>query len=236
MRWNFGLACVAALLGLASEANADVFRDPDTGFTFSQYNAPITTGASYITFRIAVPSPAPSGQAFDVVLQVVAPVAAGWVGLAWGGSMTNNPLLLGWSNGASAVASMRRAASHTAPAMDAGPSVQLLTKGIKSNGTHWQYTAKCTGCTQFTTTGTTSKTLNPAGTNRLAFAYSKTKPAQPASSSSTINVHDLFSYWDHDFASAGNAQFADLVARNLNSSLAYVPPKDMRLRRKATTT
>ncbi|KAI1135495.1 CBD9-like protein [Hypoxylon sp. FL0543] len=213
MRLNFALACAATLLGLGSEANADVYRDPDTGFTFSQYNALITTSTSSITFRIAIPSPAPAN--YDAVVQIVAPVAAGWVGLAWGGSMTNNPLLVSWVNGASGVASIRRATSHTAPAISTDATVQVLTKGTKSNGTHWQITAKCTGCTQFTTTGSTTKSLNPSGSNRLAFAYSKTKPSQPSSSSSTINVHDLFNYWDHDFAAAGNAQFADLVNRNL---------------------
>lgn len=91
------------------EANGDVFKDPDTGFSFSQQNVQITTGSSYITMRIAIPSGSAAGQPYDAVLQIVAPVAAGWVGLAWGGSMTNNPLLIGWLNGASGVASIRRA-------------------------------------------------------------------------------------------------------------------------------
>lgn len=107
------------------------------------------------------------------------------------------------------------ASSHTAPVADSSATVQVLPKGTKSNGTHWQITAKCTGCTSFTTTGTTKKSLNPAGTNRLAFAYSKTKPSQPASGTSPITVHDLFQYWDHDFAAAANADFAGLVQRNL---------------------
>ncbi|KAI1385199.1 CBD9-like protein [Hypoxylon trugodes] len=216
MRWNFGLACVVALFSLASEAAGDVFRDPDTGFTFSQYSAATTTGSgSAITFRVAIPSPASSGQPYDAVLQIVAPISAGWVGLAWGGSMTNNPLLIGWPNGNSGVVSVRRATSHTAPTAYTGATVQLLSKGTKSNGTHWQITTKCTGCTQFTTSGTTTKTLNPTGSNRLAFAYAKSKPSQPSSPSSPINVHDLFNYWEHDFAAAGNAQFQDLVDRNL---------------------
>ncbi|KAI5859961.1 CBD9-like protein [Durotheca rogersii] len=218
MRWGFGLACVATLLGIASEASADVFRDPDTGFTFSQYNAPITTGSVYITFRIAIPSTAIAGQSYDAVLQVVAPNTAGWVGVAWGGSMTNNPLLIGWVNGGSAVASVRRSASHTAPQPYTGATLQVLSKGTKTNGTHWQFTAKCTGCTLFPTSGTNSKNLNPSGGNRFAFAYSRTKPSQPASSTSPINVHDLFNYWEHDFAAAKNSDFPELVARNLNFS------------------
>ncbi|KAI0844900.1 CBD9-like protein [Daldinia vernicosa] len=219
MRWNLSLTCAAALFGFGlfavSEASADVFRDPDTGFSFSQKDVAITTNNEFITFRVAIPSPAPAGQPYDAVIQVVAPVAAGWVGVAWGGSMTNNPLLISWANGASGVVSIRRATAHTAPAVYTGASAQVLSKGTKSNGTHWQVTSKCTGCTQFTTTGTTTKTLNPAGSNRLAFAYSKTKPSQPGSNSSPINVHDLFNYWEHDFASAGNPEFQDLVDRNL---------------------
>ncbi|KAI0098413.1 CBD9-like protein [Daldinia grandis] len=215
MRWNLGLACAAALFGSVSEASANVFRDPDTGFSFSQKDVAITTNNNYITFRIAIPSPVTAGQPYDAVIQIVSPVTAAWVGVGWGGSMTNNPLLIGWINGASGVVSVRRATAHTAPAPYTGASAQLLKKGTKSNSTHWQITAKCTGCTQFTTTGTTIKTLNPAGSNRLAFAYSKTKPSQPGSDSSPISVHDLFSYWDHDFASAGNPNFQELIDQNL---------------------
>ncbi|KAI0381145.1 CBD9-like protein [Hypomontagnella monticulosa] len=215
MRWNFGLACVAALLGLASETGADVIRDPDTGFSFSQRDVQITTGNSYITFRVAIPAGSPTGQPFDAVVQMIAPSNAGWVGVAWGGSMTNNPLLIGWLNSGNGVASMRRATTHTAPTAYPSATVQVLKKGTKSNSTHWQLTALCTGCTQFTSSGSTVKTLNPAGTNRLAFAYSKVRPSQIGSPTSPINVHELFGYWEHDFAAAGNAGFADLVNRNL---------------------
>ncbi|KAI1463575.1 CBD9-like protein [Daldinia caldariorum] len=215
MRWNLGLTCAAALSGFASKASADVFRDPDTGFSFSQKDVPITTNNDHITFRVAIPSPAPANQPYDAVVQIVAPVAAGWVGVAWGGSMTNNPLLLSWYNGGSGVVSIRRATTHTAPTIYTGATAQILKKGVKTNGTHWQVTAQCAGCTSFATTGSGTKTLNPAGSNRLAFAYSKAKPAQPGSATSPISVHDLFNYWEHDFAAAGNPQFADLVNRNL---------------------
>ncbi|OTB00750.1 putative iron reductase domain protein [Hypoxylon sp. CI-4A] len=202
-------------MSAATEAQAGVFRDPDTGFTFSESTVAISTGSDGITFRIAIPSDAPTTGGYDAVVQVVAPNAAGWVGLAWGGSMTNNPLTVGWVNGATGVVSGRRATSHVAPTPDSSATLQVLSKGTKTNGTHWQFTAKCTGCASFTTSGTTTKNLNPAGSNRLAFAYAKSKPSQPSSSSSPINVHDLFNYWDHDFASAGNSGFADLVQKNL---------------------
>lgn len=94
---------------IASETGADVIRDPDTGFSFSQRDVQITTGNTYITFRVAIPQGAPAGQPFDAVVQIVAPSNLGWVGVAWGGSMLNNPLLVGWLNGASGVVSARRA-------------------------------------------------------------------------------------------------------------------------------
>ncbi|KAI1082581.1 CBD9-like protein [Whalleya microplaca] len=214
MRWNSGIASIAALLGIASEAYADVFVDGETGFTFSQYSAAYTTTSSVI-FRVAIPSTAAAGTPYDVVIQVVAPVAAGWAALAWGGSMTNNPLTIGWSNGNSALASVRRATSHTTPQPFDGATLEILTTGTKTNATHWQYTAKCTGCSSFVGSNDAQKNLDPKGSNRFAFAYSKTKPTTPSSDTTAITVHDVYNYWNHDFAAAANANFDELVEKNL---------------------
>ncbi|KAI0150803.1 hypothetical protein GGR57DRAFT_514067 [Xylariaceae sp. FL1272] len=213
MRWNLGLSYLAVLLGSVSggiAADSSVIQDPETGFTFSEYAAAYAIGSS-ITFRIAIPSPATG--AYDLVLQIVAPIAVGWTGIAWGGQMIYCPLTIGWLSGSTGVASVRRATSHTTPALYTGATLQVLRTGTKTNGTHWQITAKCSGCSSFVGSGTTNKTLNANGSNRLAFAYSKTKPSS-SSSAATINVHDVYNYWDHDFASAGNANFAQLVQQN----------------------
>ena len=37
---------------------------------------------------------------FDTVLQIVSPIANGWVGFAWGGTMPYVPLTIGWVNAA----------------------------------------------------------------------------------------------------------------------------------------
>ena len=74
------------------------YVDAVTGFTFASY-----TGDYDITFRIAVPSPVPADTVFDTVLQVVAPIKFGWFGIAWGGSMTYNPLAIAWANGTNGV-------------------------------------------------------------------------------------------------------------------------------------
>lgn len=86
-----------------------VYQDPETGFTFSQYQATYSLSGEYITFRIAVPSNAQQNTPYDAVLQVVSPSDVGWAGLAWGGGMTYNPLTVSWENGNTPVISSRYA-------------------------------------------------------------------------------------------------------------------------------
>ncbi|KAI0905701.1 hypothetical protein F4824DRAFT_95915 [Ustulina deusta] len=213
MRWNLGLAYLSALVGCASggvAADTVIVRDGETGFTFSEYQAAYAIGQS-IVFRVAVPVPAPDN--YDLVFQIIAPNAVGWTGLAWGASMINDPLTIGWASGTTPVVSVRRTTVRTQPQVYTGATAQLLKTGTRVNGTHWQITATCSGCSSFTTTGTSTKSLNANGTNRLAFAYSKTKPPS-ASTAAMIAVHDVYSYWDHDFSTAGNVDFDQLVQKN----------------------
>lgn len=62
-----------------------------------------------ITFGVAIPEGATSGQPYDAILQVTAPIEVGWAGLAWGGSMTYNPLTIVWVNGEEVTVSSRMA-------------------------------------------------------------------------------------------------------------------------------
>ncbi len=52
---------------------------------------------SNVVFRVGIPDDA--AAPFDTLLHIVAPVSIGWAGLAWGGSMTNNPLTVAWPSG-----------------------------------------------------------------------------------------------------------------------------------------
>ncbi|ORY10677.1 hypothetical protein BCR34DRAFT_485303, partial [Clohesyomyces aquaticus] len=186
--------------------------DSETGFTFSQFSAAYSLSAS-ITYRIAVPSSATSNSPFDIVLQVIAPKAVGWVGLAWGGNMVKNPLTVTWANGNTPVISSRWAPGHSMPTAYDDATFKTFKTGTKSNGTHWQFTAKCTGCTSWLgASGNT--TLTAQGSNRLAFAYSGTKPSSPSQTTSTISVHDVHNYWSHDFSAGANANFDALVTKN----------------------
>lgn len=89
----------------------------------------------------------------------------------------------------------------------------LFRSGTKSNGTHWQFTALCKGCTSWTPSGGSTRYLSPRGGNRLAFAYSPSRPSNVNSPSSTIPIHDVHGYWSHDFAVATNANFETTVQR-----------------------
>jgi hypothetical protein len=104
--------------------------------------------------------------------------------------------------------------SRTSPAAYTKATYTTLKAGTKVNSTHYQYTAKCTGCTYFTGASNAQKSLNPAGGNQLAFAFAFAKPSSPSSSTSAIPVHDVHSYWVHDFAQGSNANFAELVTKN----------------------
>jgi hypothetical protein len=60
---------------------------------------------SSLQFRVAIPDA--NAAPFDALLEVTAPTAAAWVGVAWGGQMTNNPLTIAWPNGNGATVSSR---------------------------------------------------------------------------------------------------------------------------------
>lgn len=85
--------------------SATKYCDLSTTICYSEYTSP-----EKIAFRIAIPDTATAGN-FDVLLQIVAPKAVGWAGLAWGGIMVNNPLTIGWAGekGGESVVSSRSA-------------------------------------------------------------------------------------------------------------------------------
>ncbi|KAF2275956.1 CBD9-like protein [Westerdykella ornata] len=190
-----------------------VVFDSETGFTFSEFKVAYSLTAN-IAFRVAVPAAAQSGQPYDVVYQVVVPNQVGWAGIAFGGSMTYNPLLVGWANGQQTQTSTRWATAHSQPTIYNQATLQKLTTGNRVNGTHWQFTGKCTGCTSWANRSGGKTTLNPKGTNRLALVISNSKPQQPSNPSSNLVMHENPIYWSQSFTEGSNANFDELVRKN----------------------
>ncbi|KAH8726946.1 hypothetical protein GQ44DRAFT_612935 [Phaeosphaeriaceae sp. PMI808] len=219
MRTAYGVAVLASFVaGRPSpepshlEARAVTFVDQETGFTFSESKAAATL-SSNIIYRIATPANVPSGQSYDIVLQVVAPNSLGWVGLAWGGSMIRNPLTVSYPNNQKPTVSSRWATGHSTPSSYSGATYTYLSKGNKSNGTHWQFTAKCTGCTSFTGSSGPVR-IDPKESKRLGYACSAAKVSSPGSNTSGIPVHDVYNYFVHDFSAGANSNFAALLQKN----------------------
>ncbi|RYP14311.1 hypothetical protein DL765_006476 [Monosporascus sp. GIB2] len=210
MHWKSSFAYAVALLGLApttEAANSVVFRDAQSGFTFTSFDAEIQIGR-YMAYRVAIPANAVPGQPYDAVLQVVAPIDAGWAGFAWGGGMTRNPLAVNWASGSTPVVSSRWASTRVMPTAYSGATYQILSRASSVNGTHWKVTALCKGCTSWAGSSGTV-VLNPAGETRFAFAYSRVKPSG-TSPDATITVHSVQNTWMHDLNGGKNANFDEL--------------------------
>lgn len=219
MRVAYGLAALAGVaVGRPSPDTHHLaprsvsYVDPDTGFTFSESRAAATLSANII-YRIAQPANIPAGQPYDIVIQGVAPNSLGWVGLAFGGSMIRNPLTVAYPNGQKPTVSVRWATGHSTPAAYPSATITPLSAGNKSNGTHWQFTVKCTGCTTYTGSSGTIR-IDPNSSRRMGYACAPGKVANPASTTSTIPTHDVYNYFTHEFQYGSNPNFAALLQRN----------------------
>ena len=105
--------------------------------------------------------------------------------------------------------------AHQQPQPYSNATLEVLKTGTKTNSTHWQATVRCSGCVGYLGgSSNRQQRLNPKGTNKLAFATCNSRVPSPASPQSTFPIHDVFNYWNHDFAAAANVQFATLVTKN----------------------
>ncbi|KIH91027.1 hypothetical protein SPBR_02004 [Sporothrix brasiliensis 5110] len=207
------VAVLGAVASLASSALGQVdsskYVDPETGFTFSQY-----VNEKGIAFRVAIPSTAKVNDNYEAVVQIAAPIAIGWAGLAWGGSMTYNPLTIVWANGKDVVVSSRMAYGYFVPPAYDGAVYTVLKKGTHVNATHFQLTATCVGCTLWGDTDTGVTSIDPKAQGSLAFAYAAAPVTTPSNNASSFSIHDLIGHWIHDFSAASNADFNATVAKN----------------------
>ncbi|KAL8381872.1 hypothetical protein RB595_005901 [Gaeumannomyces hyphopodioides] len=201
-----------------------VIDDSETGFRFTQYKAAYSLGDERVVYRVARPGSVSENQGYDVVIQVQAPVEVGWAGLAWGATMKNNPLTVVWANCSSVVISSRWAASHALPTPYDGATYSVLESATFVNKTHYQVTAKCSGCTSWTDPDLGRITVTPTGFNEFAWAYAIRPPMKPGDNTSAFAFHDAHAIFENDLADAGNEDFEGLVLRNSGPSRPGVVP------------
>ena len=101
---------------------------------------------------------------------------------------------------------------YVPPAYDA-TTYTVLKKATHVNATHWQVTAKCTGCAKWGDEDTGITHLDPKAENPLAFAYSAVPVDYPTKNDSSFSIHDMIGHWVHDFSQGANANFAASVAK-----------------------
>ena len=78
------------------------YTDPDNGFVFEGITDPVHN----VTYGIVLPA---ASTSTEFIGEIVAPVAAKWVGLALGGAMIGDLLVVAWPNNGEIVASTRYA-------------------------------------------------------------------------------------------------------------------------------
>ena len=176
--------------------------DAATTVCWSEYVSP-----EKIAFRVAIPDTATPGN-FSALLQIVAPKAVGWAGLAWGGSMVNNPLAVAWATGTTGIISSRKASSRSYPAVS-NDVVYTVLPGSGANSTHWTVTAVAKGASAW---GTTK--LDPSSTSvKFAYAQAASPPTTPTSADSRFSIHQSRGTFNFDLAAAKNAGFPALVEK-----------------------
>ena len=84
--------------------SASSYTDSGNGFQFTGITDPVHD----VTYGVVLPPLVTSGsQSTEFIGEIVAPIASKWVGIALGGSMLQNLLLVAWPNGNQIVASTR---------------------------------------------------------------------------------------------------------------------------------
>lgn len=108
--------------------------------------------------------------------------------------------------------------------------------GTGTNTTHWTLTTLCRGCTTWADSDGNIVTLNITGIAGLAWAKSTTKPATPASNTSTFNFHNGFGKWQHDLVGAQSPLFDYWITNNLLGSAPATPSLSTNTSRTLTAT
>jgi hypothetical protein len=212
MRIPSGLSGLAGLLSLSSrqtwEPDSHAYVDAETGLKFAAFNSD-----RGIAFRVALPT-VEAGKEFDTILQIAAPIDIGWVGFAWGGTMTYNPLAILWANGTSnPVISSRIAYGYYTPPEYEPAKYTVLKTGTHMNATHFQLTALCKGCSKWGDEEIGYTELEAlAEETTFGFAYGNHPVDTPSSIDSTFAIHDSIGHPVYNLAVAMNADFETKVA------------------------
>ncbi|KAI0338409.1 cellobiose dehydrogenase [Trametopsis cervina] len=201
------LLALLPLVGTAFSQSASNYVDSGNGFQFTG----ITDAETKVTYGLTFPPLVTSGaQSTEFIGEVVAPVAAKWVGIALGGAMLQDLLLVAWPNAGSIVSSTRMATDYVQPTAYTGQATLTTLPSTTINSTHWKWVFRCQGCTSWTGGG--SIPVNGQGV--LAWAYSNVAVDQPSNPQSTFQEHTSFGFFGIDYTQAHTSNYQNYLQGN----------------------
>ncbi|KAM5531153.1 hypothetical protein V8D89_015174 [Ganoderma adspersum] len=196
------LLSLLPIVGSALAQVAAPYTDPGNGFVFDG----ITDAVYGVQYGIVLPQ---ADTSTEFIGEIVAPIAAKWIGLAFGGAMIGDLLLVAWPNGNEIVASTRYATAYAQPTAYDGATLTTLPSS-SVNSTHWKYVFRCENCTSWTGGGG----ISPTGTGVFAWAYSNVGVDDPSDPNSTFQEHTDFGFYGINFPDAQNSNYQNYLQGN----------------------
>nr|Q01738.1 RecName: Full=Cellobiose dehydrogenase; Short=CDH; AltName: Full=Cellobiose-quinone oxidoreductase; Flags: Precursor [Phanerodontia chrysosporium]AAB61455.1 cellobiose dehydrogenase [Phanerodontia chrysosporium]AAB92262.1 cellobiose dehydrogenase [Phanerodontia chrysosporium]AAC49277.1 cellobiose dehydrogenase [Phanerodontia chrysosporium] len=198
------LLALLPFVGLAFSQSASQFTDPTTGFQFTGITDPVHD----VTYGFVFPPLATSGaQSTEFIGEVVAPIASKWIGIALGGAMNNDLLLVAWANGNQIVSSTRWATGYVQPTAYTGTATLTTLPETTINSTHWKWVFRCQGCTEWNNGGGIDVTSQGV----LAWAFSNVAVDDPSDPQSTFSEHTDFGFFGIDYSTAHSANYQNYL-------------------------
>jgi len=184
------LTSLASLLPLVLSQASTSYTD--SGITFQGLQEPIHN----VTYGFVLPPTSSTTESTEFIGEIIASAANKWVGLALGGQMANNLLIVAWPNENDIVFTPRFATGYLQPTPYSGPTITTLSSSVESDGS-WKWIFRCQECTTWT-----GGSLNTTGTPVMAWVISNEAVLTPSSASSNFNEHDDFGFWGENLADA----------------------------------
>ncbi|EIN05508.1 cellobiose dehydrogenase [Punctularia strigosozonata HHB-11173 SS5] len=182
------------LVGSVLAQTSTSFTDPNNGITFQGLQEPVH-GVSY---GFVFPE---STTGDEFIGEILAPVDAKWIGLALGGAMAGDLLLVAWPNGNSIVSSTRYTTGYVQPTEYDGPILTTLPY-TTVNSTHWKWVYRCQNCTSWS-----GGSITQTSVSVFAWAYSDVGVDDPSDPQSTFDEHTDFGFWGENVANAHSANY-----------------------------
>ncbi|KAI0635059.1 cellobiose dehydrogenase [Trametes polyzona] len=204
------LLSLLPLVGSVYSQVAAPYVDPGNGFVFDGVTDPVHS----VTYGIALPQASTSSE---FIGEFVAPIDAKWIGLALGGAMIGDLLLVAWPYENKIVASARYATGYTLPTTYAGPTITTLPSS-SVNSTHWKFVFRCQNCTSWD-----GGSIDPTGTGVFAWAYSNVAVDDPSDPNSSFAEHTDFGFYGVNFPDAQTSNYQNYLQGNPGTPPTSVP-------------